>query len=69
MLVVGNAAAPHTFNNFKLYVGNSPDYSLNTECPDGPYLGPDDSDYVTDETRLGQEIECFATGRYVSLVK
>ena len=69
MLVVGNAAAPRTFNNFKLYVGHSSDYSLNTECPGGPYLGPSDVDYATDETRLGQEIECLATGRYVSLVK
>ena len=69
MLLVGNAAAPTTFNNFRLYVGHSTDYNQNTECPGGPYLGPGDSDYVSDESRLGAEVACGATGRYVSLVK
>ena len=69
ILVVGNAAAPHTFNNFKLYVGPSSAYQQNTECPGSPYLGPSDPDYTSPESRLGAEVWCGTTGRYVSLVK
>ena len=69
ILVVGNAAAPQTFNDFRLYVGHSSDYHQNTECPGGPYLGPSDDDYASATSRLGAEVACGATGRYVSLVK
>ena len=69
VLVVGNSANPLSSNNFRLYVGDSPDYRWNTECKDGPYFGPSDEDYMTNDTRLGIEVECFTNGRYISLVK
>ena len=45
ILAVGNAAQPLNSQNFKLFVGDSPTYSLNMECPDGPFIGPTHEDY------------------------
>ena len=67
MLVVGNANAVENLSNFRTYVGNSADYTRNAECEGGPYLETSSDDYM--DNKMGVEVSCGITGRYVTLVK
>lgn len=69
------------FQNFEVYIGNSPDYSQNPKCPGGPFmtLAPGSDGWYYDErtnnSRLpaevwtyGKEIWCNMPGRFVNIV-
>ena len=52
--------------NFRIYVGESIDYTQNAECENSPYLTDGDS---VDGSNVGTEIWCNRQGEYVSLVR
>ena len=65
------------FQNFRVYIGDDPDYTKNQECPGGPFMRTDDpKSYSTvflngsNESmwNYGIEIWCNLEGQYTSIV-
>ena len=52
--------------NYRIFVGESPDYQNNAECEGSPYLA--DGSAINNSSK-GLEIWCNRSGEYVSLVR
>ena len=52
--------------NYRIFVGESPNYKYNAECAGSPYLADGSA---IDSSSRGLEIWCNRSGEYVSLVR
>ena len=71
ILAVGNAAHPLNSNNFHVYASETQNLNyFYDECENGHFFPPSDSDYMTENTRLGDQADCDGrVARYITIVK
>ena len=71
ILAVGNAAYPLNSNNFNIYASfdSKPDF-FRDECENSHLFPPNDKDYMTENTRLGDQVDCDGRrARYITIYK
>ena len=64
-----NSALNDGLQNFEIYIGNDPDYTMNAACSGGPHLVVGDAaNYNAFGWTFGKEIWCNLEGQYMHLV-